>query len=269
MSTIPAAVRQAIRQINTTPCNFSDEQENWLALPDILRTIIVNISTSTFTVLRATADFDWVDASPDPYVDCTDNDGLGSVRVYLPRIAEGDPNVRAGDQVFYKNYDAGSGVVAWCDSPYLDDKIGTVKFWPLASGTIPPGWAVMDGTANSSGSGIDLTGTFIIGDTVAGTSNPAVPTGSSPPASGQTTTDISNVQVLENPPGLTSTASPINISHNLDTSVWGGLLNVVPAGPLITDLAVTEVTIDPATVDPLYIIEDAEAGTSNPVLVAE
>jgi len=60
----------------------------------------------------------------------------------------------------------------------LDDKIGTSKMWTLGSGAVPPGWAVMDGSANSvvnGGSGIAINtgasdggGRFVRGGATAG-----------------------------------------------------------------------------------------------------
>ena len=41
--------------------------------------------------------------------------------------------------------------------------IGTVLMWALGPGAIPAGWAVMDGTANAAGSGIDMRGKFAKG----------------------------------------------------------------------------------------------------------
>jgi len=186
MATLPASVLDAIRSINITPCTIEDSMANWSALPDILRKIINEVTVGAIEVKRATAQSDWVDPAPNtPYVDCLDDDTSAAVRVYLPRVGERDPNVRSGDQVFYKEYDAGAGVVAWCDSPYLDAKIGTVKFWAGTVANIPAGWAIMDGTANSSSSGINLIDTLIKGDTVSGTANPAVPTGDSPEVIGE------------------------------------------------------------------------------------
>ena len=87
-----------------------------------------------------------------------DNPVTGTtVTVMLPSSAEQDPNVIAAEVIAYQMA-AGSQHV--CVSDYVDDKIGTVKMWALGSAGIPPGWAIMNGSANSSGSAIDMTGFF-------------------------------------------------------------------------------------------------------------
>ncbi len=126
----------------------------------------------------------WTDASPPnpPFVRVRPIDDLaGSNRVdtfsqtvFLPRHAERDPNVVSGDRIAFRLGMDGTWV---CVSDYLDDKIGTVKFWSLASGAVPPGWAVMNGTDNVPGSGLNLVsgapgggGFFLRGSTTAGQS---------------------------------------------------------------------------------------------------
>jgi len=116
----------------------------------------------------ATASAKWTNvAAPGvPYVDATDDATGKSVRIYLPRTAEKDPNVRQGDKLFYVYSSDGK---AYAISNYLDDKIGTIKMWGGSLANIPPGWALCDGTSNAAGSGIDLTDKFIRAGTGIGT----------------------------------------------------------------------------------------------------
>jgi hypothetical protein len=107
---------------------------------------------------------DWVDVYPySPQDDVTATDQAH--RVYLLKNAERDPNLVTGDVVAYRLGMDGRWVAV---SDYLDDKIGTVKMWALASGSIPPGWAIMNGSANATGSGIDMTNRFVKGSATAG-----------------------------------------------------------------------------------------------------
>ena len=126
------------------------------------------------TCMWGVAQANWVDngSSCDHVVvlkadNCAGDNPTGSnVTVLLPKVAEGDPNVISGDVIAYKTADGSENV---CVSDYLDDKIGTVKLWSLSSGTIPPGWVLVDGSANSTGSGIDVDGKFVRGSSTAGT----------------------------------------------------------------------------------------------------
>lgn len=85
-------------------------------------------------------------------VAATSSDGDGAITVRLPKVPAKDPNLRSGDYITYVGTDP-----YWILSDYLDDKVGTVKWWSLASGSIPDGWAMMDGADNSAGTGDDLT----------------------------------------------------------------------------------------------------------------
>lgn len=91
---------------------------------------------------------------------CDDKDGANenvaiTFNVYLPRTAEQDPNVR-DDEVIAYTFD-GAGVRV-CITGYLDDKIGTVKWWTGATADIPLGWALCDGANGTK----DLSGRFIM-----------------------------------------------------------------------------------------------------------
>jgi hypothetical protein len=80
--------------------------------------------------------------------------------LYLPHANQGDPNVIAGNVLAYGLHNG----VAVCLSPYMDDKIGTVKLWALEAAKVPAGWKIMDGTSNASvGSGFDMEGRFAKG----------------------------------------------------------------------------------------------------------
>jgi len=111
----------------------------------------------------------WVNtgtAAWDSYVDgyvATDPDGtyaqpLTSVRLYLPRNALQDPNVRSGDVLTYM---LGPDGKAYCTSDVLDGKIGEQK--DLLSGTASDyasglrGWFLADGLNGT----VDLNGELI------------------------------------------------------------------------------------------------------------
>lgn len=80
--------------------------------------------------------------------------------LYLPHTTPGDPNVTQGMVLAY----ALNNGVAVALSPYMDDKIGTVKLWGLPVADVPAGWKVMDGTSNASvGTGYDMRGRFAKG----------------------------------------------------------------------------------------------------------
>lgn len=81
--------------------------------------------------------------------------------VLLPKTAEQDPNVVQDEVIAYTLANDGTYVAV---TDYLDDKIGTVKMWALLSTGIPPGWAEMNGQANSianGGTGINLRDRFV------------------------------------------------------------------------------------------------------------
>jgi hypothetical protein len=93
------------------------------------------------------------------------NPGAETLTVLLPKNGNDDgmdPNVVANAVIAYTTADDGTLVAV---SDYLDDKIGTVKMWAADSGgTVPPGWAVMNGSANSvanGGSAVDMRDRFV------------------------------------------------------------------------------------------------------------
>ncbi len=101
-----------------------------------------------------------------------DNPTGAEFTIRLPREAERDPNLIEDDVIAYRTTFSGELV---CLSAYSSLKIGTVTMWALALGGIPPGWAAMDGAANSSGSGINMNsgasdggGRFVRGSDTAG-----------------------------------------------------------------------------------------------------
>ena len=110
---------------------------------------------------------DSVDINPCDDCEGANPDAGTTVTVLLPKSAEQDPNVIASEVIAYV---ATVDATSVCASDYLDDKIGTVKMWVLASGAVPPGWAVMNGSDNSApaGSAIDLTDKFVRGSSSAG-----------------------------------------------------------------------------------------------------
>ena len=101
-----------------------------------------------------------------------DNPTGAEFTIRLPREAERDPNLIEDDVIAYRTTFSGELV---CLSAYSSLKIGMVTMWALALGGIPPGWAAMDGAANSSGSGINMNsgasdggGRFVRGSDTAG-----------------------------------------------------------------------------------------------------
>jgi len=138
-----------ITSLTTEFCSTAEESENWSALPSVLEEIYNILTVQTGDRLRGVAINNWVNSSTDPTVlVAPDSTELPpEVSVLLPRLGAGDPNVRAGDPVFFYQY----GLAYYAAPPYMDEKIGSVKLWSLASGNIPGGWAMMDGVSNASG----------------------------------------------------------------------------------------------------------------------
>ncbi len=124
----------------------------------------------------------WQKGGGNPFVMCRRLiNHLGAVQpgnafaVQLPRTTPGDPNVNT-DAILTYGFSP-DNLYSMATSPYMDDKIGTVKLWALAAGDVPAGWAVMDGSSNTTvGSGYDMTGKFAKG---AGTSHTLGATGGS------------------------------------------------------------------------------------------
>ena len=120
-------------------------------------------SSENSSVLWGKATANWKDNGSscdhvviNPVDNCAGDNATGAtITVLLPKSAEQDPNVISGEVIAYKGADRSKFV---CVSDYLDEKIGTVKLWALASGGIPPGWAVMDGSANTGGTVITASG---------------------------------------------------------------------------------------------------------------
>lgn len=78
----------------------------------------------------------------------------------------GDPNVITNDTIAAVVSEDGGYV---CVSSYMDDKIGTVKMRTGLVNSIPSGWGLMDGVANSvanGGSGLNMKGLFPRGATI-------------------------------------------------------------------------------------------------------
>ena len=106
-------------------------------------------------------DADYVDVHP-----CADRlvgtpDESVTERVYLARPGYGHPNIRAGEVIGYRY---GTDGKAACVTPYMDDRIGTVKVWTPANPSkqpigIPAGWQICDGTNGTP----DLRARFVFG----------------------------------------------------------------------------------------------------------
>jgi len=125
---------------------------------------LIDVRSATPPVRWAKASADWTSAAGNgSYVachPCDDRDGTNedtdtSFDVYLPRTAGRDPNVRDDEVIGYAVDPNGARV---CVTDYLDDKIGTIKWWSGAVGNIPPGWALCDGASGT----VDLSGRFIM-----------------------------------------------------------------------------------------------------------
>ncbi len=116
------------------------------------------------------------DGTTTPKTITVEDDELGhAVVVNLPAIPGKDPNLRAGDEVFFFV----KGNVAQSFYEYHDDKVGTLKFWTKSYESIPAGWARADGIDNhtdNGGTGFNYIGSVFIGGhlTTAGTAVNAV-----------------------------------------------------------------------------------------------
>lgn len=133
------------------------------------------VPTSSQKLRWGVAQANWVNAST-PYVsvkyaaggpESTTVTG-DAFNVLLPRTHEGDPNVETGNLIAYLEDDDGDLIAV---SPYMDDKIFTVKMWIGTPAAVPQGWAIMDGTDNATldgGSGIDTTEHFLFSKTDTG-----------------------------------------------------------------------------------------------------
>lgn len=91
-----------------------------------------------------------------------------SFNVVIRHNANQDVAVWVGDYVLYsEEFQTTSSIFAASPGACLDAKAGTVVMWADSSAaTIPRGWAIMDGTANSAGnggSGRDMRGYFPVG----------------------------------------------------------------------------------------------------------
>ena len=116
----------------------------------------------------------WVNGNH-PYVNChrcrtmfgDGEDEDAAITIALPKLGGRDPNVREGDVIAYTQVGDGTTQIAnLCISNYLDDKVGTIKSYIGTIGSIPPGWALADGVANSvanGGTGQNLTARFLVG----------------------------------------------------------------------------------------------------------
>lgn len=156
-------VEDLFELIVTSPPTPEEHFQNWNRLSKVLQ-----IMGDALRVKRCTADETWSDGSP-PTVSATDDDTSETFTLTLPRIADKDPNVRSGNQFFYRIYDGGYYPSS---DGYLDDKKKTIKHFAGDVGDIPQGWALCDGTSNGAGnggSGLNLSSKFLKWSNVAGT----------------------------------------------------------------------------------------------------
>lgn len=159
-----------LRRISARPCNFEQMQEAW---PKLLK--YLDATGSGGIPIDATSD--WYQGGGSPYVLATIN-GVANVQVRIPNIAARLPNIKAGDNIII----AKKNGVWWVVSGVHDAPQYTLRY--MAQGPVPYGWALADGSANSTGnggSGIDYMSRYIKGDPTPGTSGGSTsytPTGS-------------------------------------------------------------------------------------------
>lgn len=176
-------------------------------------------SWSDIGVSWAKATANWTNASGNnSYVDCnkaTDRAGTlgtGTVRVYLPRAGGKDPNVRSGETIAYFLDPNGVAVAA---GSYLDDKIGSVRMWAGASGSVPGGWAIMNGS--QGGSGLNANGRFLEGITSGSVGVAA--------ASGTSASGTASITVASDGGGGTIDSAPTGISISAHAASAGADLS--------------------------------------------
>jgi hypothetical protein len=183
----------------------------------------------------ATANWDTTTAT----VAATDDETGDAISVQLPRTTPGDPNVRSAGKILYFINRLGNNVSM---GAHMDDKIGTVKDWTGSVANIPGGWALADGSANSSpGSGYDYTGRFRLGhDTTAGTEN----------AAAVTSTNNANISSAASGGG-----------HTPVTQSDGGHTPVTQSAGAHTHTAATGAATPSTTVDVSGVLVDNLAGS--------
>src|SRR5436190_386036 len=132
------------------------------------------VSKDTREIIRwAKAHSDWVNAGTggqnEPYVSCHPCDGpvangedtLIDFDVVLFRNTNAglDPNVHDDDVVGYMETTYDDQTVYYAVTPYLDDKIGTIKIYHGTGAAIPKSGAICDGAGGTP----DLRGRFVVG----------------------------------------------------------------------------------------------------------
>lgn len=128
-----------------------------------------------------------------------------TVTIYLPRSGTArDPNVKTGDVISFMFDQNGVRIGT---NYLLDDAIGTIKMW--SSATIPPGWVLCNGTANSTGTAINMTSKFVRGGTTTGTTGGADTHTHGNHGAGVTSTDAENLSLNALPVQSGTGSSPV------------------------------------------------------------
>ena len=118
-------------------------------------------------LLWAKAQSDWCNGVGNgSYVEChpcadhtgSDADTAVTLRVYLPRATNTDPNVVTDQVIGYRRATGGIYVAA---TGYLDDAIGTIKMWSVKTGDPPAGWGECISTGSATVTGLE--GRFPVG----------------------------------------------------------------------------------------------------------
>lgn len=155
------------QRLIVNPCTYGKQQHNWremkAALEKLCNTPIpqpTDVTPSVSSAIKTgTVTGSWTTGTAAYWqVPVEADDGSGTFNLRLPMVPAMDPNLQSGDEVAYMETSAGDPYIC---SDYLDDKIGSVKMWSSSLGTIPQGWALMDGSNNSTGSGINLMGQMV------------------------------------------------------------------------------------------------------------
>lgn len=132
------------RRIDPWPCSEQKRKEEFAKMQRYLEKAEDGEIPGFGVPFEATPTAAWNKGGGNPYVDTN----LG--RAFIKPHPARDPNIGVGQPVLVVNI---AGVL-WVVSDVLDDKIGTIKMW--GSGAAPQGWALMNGSDNATGTGIDM-----------------------------------------------------------------------------------------------------------------
>lgn len=161
-----------VRRIDPWPCS---EQGRKQAFADLQRLLEKaedgKLPGFSGTPISTTATSGWFHGAGEPYV----NTPLGVARI--PFHPAKDPNVINGNLILVIRING----ILWVWNDVHDAPVGTIRMRTGTSSDIRQGWALMDGSANAAGSGMDMTDRYPKGATTSGAgtgSNSYTPTGS-------------------------------------------------------------------------------------------